>query len=657
MALNGTDAIRVPPSAKLIFKHPLLDPLYIHSGATAIQWDYHLNTQSTPTLGGEVVQVLSAVVGPITIKGQTAGLKTNASGLLDLKTETRGWKDQGARKVFTPNDELREIMEWFRQYMVSAGTNARGNVHRDERAIEFIYPERGWDFWIQPIKLDGFRYDRQVIAPEWSITAEIVNDNALDYFAGVTMSSFTDDLITNQALIGKIGLSAFAESKTETANTAFGQTGASGSNNPFLNPELSISADVAAKKMGDNFQALVSAWATGDFAHFGFGALLDNGALPKDVDAAYQQLFGSSFLGSLPGNNGPTVRGSTSYNGPTNPQTQDQIILDIATSFEQYGIPGKLGVAVAINESNLNPDQTQVGCNGPSCGIGLFQVNGDGSGRDSRAMVKLAGQNRVYSSSQGNITPYYPAGAQIAAAAQWFSQFAKSDFPGVDFTSADDTKLASLADLAQTGGVGDPAYQSKIIGLLPKAQKLIDNASASAGTGGPVPTGSAQNLAKLLLSYYGTTWFDDDGRGKEQIETVANGEQITNINGQKVNLDPRTMQTVLALIARGYKIGTSSWCKDHSDDGPNGHAGGKCVDISSINGVAINVDTQQCHDLTLTVAKILRNLQTPAPRQLICGGFGDHRSADISSQCIPGADQFYGAATMQQHTNHIHVGF
>ena len=43
------------------------------------------------------------------------------------------------------------------------------------------------------------------------------------------------------------------------------------------------------------------------------------------------------------------------------------------------------------------------------------------------------------------------------------------------------------------------------------------------------------------------------------------------------------------------------------------------------------------------------------PRQLICGGYGNHPDAEISALTIPSAS-FYGLTTMLQHCNHIHCG-
>ena len=514
--MNGVDTFRLPNSASIIFSHPAvpMGPLHIRSGANAIKWAYHLNTQSTPTIGGEVVQVLSALVGPIQISGQTAGLKTNQSGHLE-HNEIRGWKKYGGKDNFSPNDELKAIVDWFRAYMEVAGSTTRGNQRRDERAIKFIYPERGWSFYIIVTSLDGFRYDKAVISPEWNITAEIISDNALNFFSGVTMSSFTDDLITNQNMLGKIGLSAFAKSGTETDNSAFGQTGDFGSTDPFLNPELSPSAAEAARKMGDNFQSLVAAWSSGTFADFGFGALLDNNALPKNVDSIYQQIFGTSFLGRLPGSSGGAdVTGSTVYGGPQNPVTKDQIVLDIAASFEAQGIPGKVGVAVAIVESGINPDARQP--NGDFA-MGLFQTFPSGAG----GAYHRAELTEAINHKDQPVTKYYPTGMQIQDAASWFAKAKGSQ----DLTNASNETLAQFAHDAQ--GAGDSDYTQKVLNQLGAAAKLISDAQAANPVGGKASGVrlTVINWANKMIQYAAATGRPTYSQScRRDVESIAPGD-------------------------------------------------------------------------------------------------------------------------------------
>lgn len=571
MALQGVDQIRIQDDPAVIFSHPVIDadpafgPLYIHSGANAIKWAYTLNTQSYPTIGGEVTQILSAFVGPLQIQGQTAGLATNQANKLPAGS-VPGWSGRNlpnGTKNYTPNHELAAIIRWFLYYLEIAGSTTRGNQRRNEVAITFTYPNRGWSFYIQVTGLNGFRYDRDVISPVWGIDAEIISDNALNFFQGVTMSSFTDDLITNQAVGSQIGLSNFANTGTETTNFAFGNTGDAGSQDPFLNPSFSGSLEGAAASMGDNFQQLLGALAGGTFTDFAFGTLEDSGtSLPQNVDAVWQKLFGSTFIGAPGATSANDIvnsiaGGTTTYAGPADPVSKSDIVADIASSFEALGVDGALGVAIATIESGLNPDRTQDGCNSPSCGIGLFQVNGDGSGRDSSAAVKTAGQNRNYGSQQGNITPYYSAGAQIAAAAGWFSAFAKKDFPNVNMLQASDAQLAALGAAAQ--GASDPDYLSKVESALQTARSLV--ASVNVATPGSL-RGAVCSWATKLVAYSQTSGlptYAEAGR-VDTVSVIAPGDFAA------LNPDDCS-STVAALYCWGTNNNTQYGLNGKSFDG------------------------------------------------------------------------------------------
>lgn len=509
--LAGIDEISIPSNAVLKFSYPNLnEPLYIHSGANSIKWSFILNTQTTPTIGGEVVQVLSAAVGPITITGQTAGLRTNQSGKLG-PNQIPGWKSYGGKDAFSPNHELQAIVAWFRKYMTIAGTD-QGGVDPRNRAIIFTYPERGWTFAIQPTALTGFRYDKSVISPEWSITAEIVSNNGLDFFSGVTMSSFTDELLTtNTKLQGQIGLSNFAATSTETQNPNFGQTGDHGSTNPFLNPDLSGDASAALQKMGDNFQGLVAAWSQGDFAHFGFGAMLDNNALPKDVNAVYQKLFGSTLLGSLPGSSQSSSGGGTSGGGTytySGSNAQDAVAVQVANAFEGKGVPALLGIAVALHESALNPDCVQgtagnaVTNGGQVAGdgaIGLFQTfahslanggPGAGGGLPHAAEIDAAMKPLTLGQSvpKGySVLKYYPTDHQVSDGASWF----KADKPsgiGSDVSNLSDDQLAQWAYAAQKGSgyVNGSACSPIFKNDLDKARSILKILSTDPGGKGTI---------------------------------------------------------------------------------------------------------------------------------------------------------------------------
>ena len=194
---------------------------------------------------------------------------------------------------------------------------------------------------------------------------------------------------------------------------------------------------------------------------------------------------------------------------------------------------------------------------------------------------------------------------------------------------------------------------------------------ATAG-GSPGPPGSATDpvlttdrttLAnQLLLMHSLGKWSDDNGQGLSQIQRTAAGEKLSSALGYDVWLDPKTMMVVLWLIGRGYQVGTYAWCSDHSNDGASGHAGGHAVDISSLNGHAINTDAAGTN--VIAVDKLLNNTVPLEihPRQLISGGYGGHANVTCASLCITdpvgmNPYSYYTPTVMSEHCNHIHVGY
>ena len=168
---------------------------------------------------------------------------------------------------------------------------------------------------------------------------------------------------------------------------------------------------------------------------------------------------------------------------------------------------------------------------------------------------------------------------------------------------------------------------------------------------------SAQAAAKQLINYHNQGKFhDDSGRTMAQIYAASQGKAVWSQMGKWVYLDKLMLEALVELVSKGFHVGTFAMCSDHPYDGPHGHAGGKAVDISSVNGVAImnhNARTE-----TLGLAKHLRSGMPASlhPWQLICDGYGYMHDSEISACTIPGAN-FYGYTTMSQHRNHVHLGY
>lgn len=120
--------------------------LHIWTGPNNITWGYNLNTMTYPTYGGEVVQILSANIGDLTVGG-------------DVRNYSM----------------MEDIYLWFLIYMSVAtqGWRGPGTTGHNEDPVTMWYPEREWEFQIKPKALPGLHIGSDIIAPTWSMTAQV----------------------------------------------------------------------------------------------------------------------------------------------------------------------------------------------------------------------------------------------------------------------------------------------------------------------------------------------------------------------------------------------------------------------------------------------------------------------------------------------------
>lgn len=122
------------------FSHPNLSTnLTVRTGVDDISWSYKLNTQTYPTYGGEVVQILSAYTDTITLGGTVRSY-----------------------------EKMEQIYSWFLDYLQSA---TQGGYSQEP--VIMAYNERGWRWAIHPLSLPGFKYGREVVAPTWRLEAAV----------------------------------------------------------------------------------------------------------------------------------------------------------------------------------------------------------------------------------------------------------------------------------------------------------------------------------------------------------------------------------------------------------------------------------------------------------------------------------------------------
>jgi hypothetical protein len=206
-------------------------------------------------------------------------------------------------------------------------------------------------------------------------------------------------------------------------------------------------------------------------------------------------------------------------------------------------------------------------------------------------------------------------------------------------------------------GIYGPATHTLIAAAFDAYGALLYRTAAIRHPPPPPAPSTAVEAAQRLLALHTRGGYRADNPGDlRDIQAAAEGKPVWSQGGYWVHIDPRPLRTLCWLIEdKGFKLGTYALCSDHSNDGPHGHAGGLAADISSVNGVSVASADGRAG--ALAVAEALH--QAPAsyrPRQLICGGYGNHYDAQISALTIPSAG-FYGQTTMREHYGHVHAGF
>lgn len=229
-----------------------IQTLSIKTGADEITWGYGLNTKRYPTYGGEVIQILSTYADKMIIKGTCRNYK-----------------------------ELESIYDYFREYIFYTTGGAANVTGRSQDALErmqkyllFEYPARNWRFVIMVADASGFRISRNVAAPEWQITAEIVSENAR-YRLGSERTDKWANVLKAPVAMGRRGGSSTARGFLRSGESQ-GQTESASA--PVLPKNFAVeragdpfrtfmeTTGGERGKIADNFHALIASWATGDIS-------------------------------------------------------------------------------------------------------------------------------------------------------------------------------------------------------------------------------------------------------------------------------------------------------------------------------------------------------------------------------------------------------
>lgn len=218
----------------VLFSHPsakVRAPLKVHVKPNQIEWTYGLNTQNYPTYGGEVIQILSCYIDDLTVAGNVTSYR-----------------------------EMEKIYKWFIEYIQLATAGKRGRGSYDTRPVIMKYPERGWTFHIYPKSLPSFKYGRDIVAPEWTMTAAIAEPDQ-DFKLKVL------DKALQEAAEAQGDFKLFG---SVTADMGFNAS------NPFSDPDAQPKADKQLKKhpntgandygdLADWYNNLLPSYLNGDF--------------------------------------------------------------------------------------------------------------------------------------------------------------------------------------------------------------------------------------------------------------------------------------------------------------------------------------------------------------------------------------------------------
>ena len=178
-----------------------------------------------------------------------------------------------------------------------------------------------------------------------------------------------------------------------------------------------------------------------------------------------------------------------------NPQSRGDIVTSINAAFEAKGIPGFLGVAVSMLESNLNPTAAN------SYGyMGLFQTKSDGAG----GVINNGAHKALLSTAEGTIRStgsgytfddsIYPSGMQISDAADWFAAGFQSQGISNPRILAD-ADLAHAAMIIQLGSASNETgsnagYSGTLLGKFNSARSEIAKAPQNISGSNRKPTGT-----------------------------------------------------------------------------------------------------------------------------------------------------------------------
>lgn len=204
--------------------------LEMETGVDEIAWSYKLNTANYPTYGGEVIQILSIYIDDISMAGTVATYR-----------------------------KLEEIYNYFAKYMTLASQGPSGTGSYNQGFMKMTYEHRNWTLYIQPLSIPGFVYSTEVVAPEWHLTAHVVDKTSGNYQA---LRELTEGHILNNSDFKLQGI--ISPAARNPANNPWSAPGVV--KNSEFSPATKAQTSGSLKQGADYYNSLIQAYEQGEFS-------------------------------------------------------------------------------------------------------------------------------------------------------------------------------------------------------------------------------------------------------------------------------------------------------------------------------------------------------------------------------------------------------
>lgn len=667
-----------------------LGTLSIKTGADEITWGYGLNTKRYPTYGGEVIQILSTFADKMIIKGTCRNYR-----------------------------ELENIYEYFRNYIfytTGGAKNITGSnqdaLRRMQKYLLFEYPARNWKFVIMVADASGFRISRDVAAPEWQITAEIVSENAryrlgserLDRFASVlqtpavkatgrrTRSAPTQGFLQPAPRSGDAASEEEEVAPVVPKNFVIERAG-----DPFRTFMETTGGERG--KIADNFHALIASWATGDISTIPNNPIAEPEKREMEI---WESKFGegATLSGVGGGNDGNTIdtESGSSISGVLDPV---YVAALASIGFEKEGLTSQAqdeetlveAVKVAYGESNWNTQA--VGYNGAgkeatyesfvtkhasepptsnddSWDIGLWQINNYWHPTDILNVTGLETANGDYPTERKR------AASNKAYIKLLDDPIVNARAMALSYKGRDNTWGAWVAHGGDAYNKADAPARRAVKKFLLDPEKY-KNEVLNGGLGANVPMTKSRSEAltkikdlidKGVISSEGL--HPNDKAGLLSAKGIISGHRGAHggkYDNDKVVISTNILKCIANLgqyaLSKDWTFAVSSIVGSHSrcvegDDfegcRESRHWTGFGLDIYMINGNPL--ETKKAKSNTITFMKLL-NSMTPKPNQIIMYGNGE-ADPDVNKYELNGTikgPSGYDSGTHGNHMNHIHIGY